>query len=276
VERACDHVSPIFVARSFPVNAAGTTLNPEVPGLKIQVAPESAMEQKSSPDMFPHFLSPEFPIKETVMKSLSLEMISALAELDSRIPGLGLYSSFEYETPAGKTHPFWKIEWEMALRPRLEALGCTMDRKPIFGKTKFQPVNPLYTSIHFLMPTAKVCDLRLVRTSTVKVRRYGSGYHVDRTVDFEGRWAQLKMEKQIRELWWPERCRAIADIRMILFLGFDRANRPFHTELTALEKSIRWTEHSIAFQSKSWPDAYGRAFNILAACWSSMESKGHL
>lgn len=35
------------------------------------------------------------------MKTLGHELISALAELDSRIPELGLYSSFEYQAPAG-------------------------------------------------------------------------------------------------------------------------------------------------------------------------------
>jgi hypothetical protein len=204
------------------------------------------------------------------MKSLAREMISALAELDARIPNLGLYSCFEHQTPAGKTHPFWKIEWEMALRPRLEALGCTLDQKPIFGKTKYRTHGHLpCTPLRFLTPIAQVCDLRLIRMSKVKVRRYGSGYHMDRTVDFDGRWAQLKMDKHIRELWWPDRYQMSADIRMILFLGFDKANRPFHSELTALEKATRWTESKIEFQSKSWPDTDGRDFNILAACWTS-------
>jgi hypothetical protein len=208
------------------------------------------------------------------MKSLAREMISALAELDSRIPNLGLYSCFEYQTPPWKTHPFWKIEWEMAMRPRLEALGCTMGQKPIFGKTKYRTHTHLAcTPIRFLTPTAQVCDLRLIRISTVKVRRYGSGYHVDRTVDFEGRWAQLKMEKHIRELWWPDRYQMSADIRLILFLGFDKANRPFHTEITTLEKATRWTERGISFQSKSWPDTYDRDFNILAGCWATMSKE---
>jgi hypothetical protein len=209
------------------------------------------------------------------MKSLAREMISALAELDSRIPELGLYSSNEFQTPAGKTHPYWKIEWELALRPRLVGLGCILDAKPIFSKTKFRPYNSLYTSIRFMTPAAQVCDLRLVRVSTVKVRRYGSaygkGYHVDRTVDFNFRWAQLKMEKQIRELWWPDRYQMSADIRMILFLGFEKANRPFHTELTALEIASHWTERQITHQSKCWSDTYARDFNILAACWASKE-----
>ena len=197
------------------------------------------------------------------MKNLAHELISALAELDSRLPQLGLYSCFEYQTPAGKTHPFWKIEWELALRPRLAALGCTLIEQPFFGKPKYCTALPSSTPIRFLSSTAKVCELRLVRTSTVKVRRYGSGYHVDRTVDFAGRWAQLKMEKHIRGLWWPDRHQMSADIRMILFLGFDKANRPFHTEMTKLEKASHWAERGVTFKSKSWPDAYGRDFNVL-------------
>lgn len=211
------------------------------------------------------------------MKTLARELITALAEFDAELSPLGLYSCHEHQTPAGKTHPYWKMEWEMAVRPRLEKLGCVFDWKPVFGKTKYRPVNPLYTAIRFLTPEAKVCDLRLVRTSMVKVRKYGSeygvGYHVDRTVDFKFRWAQLKMDKLVRDLWWPDRYQLAADIRMILFLGFDKAQRPFHTELTTLEKTSRWPEHHINFESKSWPDTHGREFNILAACWATSETK---
>jgi len=203
------------------------------------------------------------------MKPFTHELVAALADLDVIIPGLGLYASFEYLAPAGKTHPYWKVEWEMALRPRLEKLGCKMDQTPAFGKTAWNPKNALYTTIRFRSPDGKVCDLRMIRTSTVKVRRYGSGYHVDRTVDFADRWAQLKMDKHIRQLWWPDRCQMSADIRLVLFLGFDKANRPFHKEMTALEKTSHWTERGITHKSKSWPDTYGRDFNILAACWTS-------
>ena len=203
------------------------------------------------------------------MKPLTHELVAALADLDVIIPGLGLYASFEYLAPAGKTHPYWKVEWEMALRPRLEKLGCTIDQTPVFGKTTWNPSNALYTFLRFRTPNGQVCDLRMVRTSHVNVRRYGSGYHVDRTVDFADRWAQLKMDKHIRQLWWPDRYQMSADIRLVLFLGFDKANRPFHKEMTALEKTSRWPERNIIYKSKSWPDAYDRDFNILAACWAS-------
>jgi hypothetical protein len=203
------------------------------------------------------------------MKPLAHELINALAELDAKIPGLGLYSCFEYQTPAGKTHPYWKIEWEMALRPRLEALGCRLIEHPVFGKPKYCTTSPSSMPVRFLNATAKVCELRLVRTSMIKVRRYGSGYHLDRTVDFAERWAQLKMEKHVRALWWPDRHQMSADIRMILFLGFDKANRPFHKEMAALEKTSHWTERGISHKSKSWPDTYRRDFNVLVASWAS-------
>jgi hypothetical protein len=181
------------------------------------------------------------------MKPLAHELINALAELDAKIPGLGLYSCFEYQTPAGKTHPYWKIEWEMALRPRLEALGCKLIEHPVFGKPKYCTTSPSFVPVRFLNATAKVCELRLVRTSMIKVRRYGSG--------------------------WPDRHQMSADIRIILFLGFDKANRPFHKEMAALEKTSCWTERGISHKSKSWPDAYGREFNVLAACWTTSELK---
>jgi hypothetical protein len=94
---------------------------------------------------------------------------------------------------------------------------------------------------------------------------------MDRSVNFDERWTLLKMDKHIRQIWWPERCscHSVADLRMVLFLGFDKATRPFHAELTKLEKSSHWPEHNLNFKSKSWPDVYGRDFNVLAACWAS-------
>jgi len=205
------------------------------------------------------------------MKPLAHELINALAELDAKIPGLGLYSSFEYQTPAGKTHPYWKMEWDLALRPRLAALGCTLMEQPVFGKTKYQTVQRPFVPLRFMTPTAKLCDLHMIRTSMVKVRRYGSGYHMDRSVNFGERWTLLKMEKHIRQIWWPDRYQSSADIRIVLFLGFDKANRPFHTQMTELERTSRWSEHNVNFKSKGWPDTYGRDFNVLVACWSSNE-----
>jgi hypothetical protein len=211
------------------------------------------------------------------MKPLAHELINALAELDAKITGLGLYAANEYQAAEGKFHPYWKTEWSLALRPRLESLGHRLITNVAFEKRRkyvglFQPI---YTSVRFMTPGGKTCDLRLIRTSMVKVRRYGSGYHMDRRVDFDHRWAHLKMDRQIRQIWWPERCscQSMADLRMVLFLGFDKANRPFHAQMTELEKTGHAAEHNVTFKSKSWPDAYGRDFNILAACWASTEEK---
>lgn len=203
------------------------------------------------------------------MKTLAHELIAALAEGDARLPGLGLYACHEHRTPAGQTHPYWKTEWETALRPRLAALGCVLRQKPVFGRMNHRPANPVCPEIRFRTPEKNICNLRLVRISKVKVRRYGSGYHVDRTIDFASRWAQLRMERQLHELGRPDGHPLGADGRLLLFLGFDKAQRPFHAELAALEKSGRRIEPPINFESKNWPDVHGRGFNILAACWFS-------
>ena len=209
------------------------------------------------------------------MPSLAQELINSLAELDTRLAGLGLYSTIDYQAEPGKTHPYWKTEWDLALLPRLKELDCKIIQPPVFGTRKYRAgiVQPLYNSVRFRAPTGPICDLRLIRTSKIKVRRYGSGYQVDRTVDFETRWGQLKMDRQIRQLWWPDHDRADADLRMVLFVGFDKALRPFRPEMTALEKTATWNTHHIAHKSKSWPDPYGRDFNVLVACWTSIENK---
>jgi len=252
-------------------------LNPKVPRLKnLGSVDQGAVEQKSSSGIVSAPFVTEFSFSIfTTMKSLTHELINALAELDSRLTGLGLYASSEHMAPGyWRVHTNWKIEWDLALRPRLEKLGCLVERQPAFEVARYYGYGqPIYTNVRFMTPTAQVCDMRLVRTSMIKVRRYGTGYHLDRTVDFANRWAQLKMEKHVRQLWWPNRYQATADIRLVLFLGFDKANRPFHPEFVQLEKSSHWPEHRIKFKSKSWPDTHGRDFNILAACWASATEK---
>jgi hypothetical protein len=254
-------------------------LTPKVPRVRnLGSVDQAAVEQKSSSGIASAPFVTEFSFSRYhPMKPLAHELINALAELDAKIPGLGLYAANEYQAAEGKLHPYWKTEWNLALFPRLKSLGYKLITNVAFEQRRkyvglFQPI---YTSVRFMTPEGKTCDLRLIRTSMVKVRRYGSGYHMDRRVDFDHRWAQLKMDRQIRQIWWPERysCHSMADLRMVLFLGFDKANRPFHAQMTELEKTGHAAEHNVTFKSKSWPDTYGRDFNILTACWATTEEK---
>jgi len=204
-------------------------------------------------------------------------MITALAELDARIAPLGLYSSIGYQVPEGKTHPYWKIEWEQALRPALQKFGCSQ-----FSHLGFERVYPWDKSVRtsfnyvsFYTPDSKRCIVKLMRSAKIKVRRFGSGYKLDRLVGHEERWAKLKMEKRLNELWKPDRFEPNADIRMLLFLGFDKAQRPYHRELFTLKKAVNWEAHGADFISESWADKNRRDFNIVAVCWTTLTRENH-
>ena len=201
------------------------------------------------------------------------QMIAALAALDEKIPQLGLYSSNEYDAPEGKPHPSWKIEWNLALRPALQKLGCSQ-----FSSLGFERAYPwergdraTFNHVSFNAPGSQRCFVKLIRTAKIKVRHYGSGYKVDRHVDHGERWGKLKMEKRLNELWRPDRFEAATDIRMVLFLGFDKALRPYHFELTQLKKAVNWETHGADLISECWMDKHQRDFNVVAACWTSAE-----
>ncbi|PTY06043.1 hypothetical protein DB346_01370 [Verrucomicrobia bacterium LW23] len=207
---------------------------------------------------------------------LAVVLIDALDALDVALPGFGLYASLDSELPASVKPrvrvPGWKVEYQQALKPRLLELGCIIDEGAEFSFS--QPVIRLMTN------TEHVCEIRLLRLSVLKVRKYGDGYQMDRHVNYKARWNELGLAEAIHWLTdppragtsWPERRQAKVapdpDCRIVAFLGFDKSDTPFRRELQELELHSNWTRLGIETFSRTWKDRYGRNFTTLIQCWT--------
>ena len=121
------------------------------------------------------------------------------------------------------------------------------------------------------MPRLGKVELALVKISNIKVRKYGSGYQVDKQENRAGRWENADLEGQISKMWthqqrWSHVPKSGAHI--VLFIGYDKTQRPFEHELEQLRESGKWENRAVTFQSQIWEDKAGRNFNIRLCAWS--------
>lgn len=117
----------------------------------------------------------------------------------------------------------------------------------------------------FAAPNFGSVSLKMVRTSKVKVRLYGSRYHLDKHENYSRRWDKLQLGEEILKLRTP---RADNDWQMLLLLGFDKAQRPFERELLELKPHQTRATHDIEFFERTWDDSMGRGFKVKAALWA--------
>ena len=167
------------------------------------------------------------------------------------------YSSEKMEAwKMRREHP----EAEGALLPLLETLDAVKEEESHF---------PGWNA--FSLPELGRINFQFKRVSKIKVRQYGSKYHVDNQENFGERWDKLQMDKAIAGLWVPT-ARDI-QLRALLFVGFDKAVRPFERELNELKPHQTRASHGIEFFERSWDDSMGRGFKIKAALWVRGQSQ---
>jgi hypothetical protein len=116
------------------------------------------------------------------------------------------------------------------------------------------------------LPDETGVEVRCIRLAKIKVRKFGSSYHVDKHENFAHRWAACNLGSAISRLWSDGRDTAI--VRAVLFIGFDNALRPFERELNALNPHRKHAERGAAFTSQEWLDVHGRGFRVRAALWT--------
>jgi len=206
---------------------------------------------------------------------LSEKVFDALQEFDRTSAPLGLYAAGDLagEEPQKKVQRgrlweawgLWKTdrdfpEWNGALRS-------------FFGseQTIFETVH-FYGVLPFEFEEFGQVSLELKRVSKIKVRQYGSKYHVDKSENFDERWGQLGMDKAIAALWSSGN--SGVPLRLLLFIGFDKAQRPFERELNELKPHQTRASHGIEFFERTWDDSIGRGFKVKAALWAHQLKKG--
>ncbi len=191
-------------------------------------------------------------------------LLTALEDIDRAHPPYGLYASDELVTTNPRRHYFQ--EWHRGLAPYLESTGA-----------KISLVTPAlrHQTASFSFPGIGRSRLRLLTLSKIKVRKYGSRYRVDKHESFDERWRESDLARIISKLWkQPEPYDVGTPLGIVIFLGYDKAQRPFETELTQLEKSLRWTQRGVLYLTRSWPDLYGRGFGIRTSVWGRYSEAG--
>ena len=200
---------------------------------------------------------------------LAEEIFDALQEFDRLIAPFGLYAAGdlageepEKKIQRGRSWEGWKNwktardhpEWEGALKAVFENRSGNLSAQFLNSGCAFQ-----------LSDVGRV-QLIVSRTSKIKVRQYGSKYHVDKHENFVQRWDELRMDKAIADLWASNESNI--KLRLLLFLGFDKAQRPFERELGELKPHQTRASHNIEFYERTWDDSIGRGFKIKAALWA--------
>ena len=187
-------------------------------------------------------------------------LLDALAVFDEKTLPLGLYACEEFRA---KDKPFPRLhqEWHLCLKPCLEALGC--------GSLSASASTIRHGDFTFNLPDGTRAEMQVVRTSKIKVRKFGSAYRIEPHNKYQERWNELRMDRELSGLWKPS---ALAErhigLRLFLFIGFAKEDIPFGRELGQLEEMLRWDEHGAHYQTQAWADRAERNFFVRTSMWS--------
>jgi hypothetical protein len=187
-------------------------------------------------------------------------LLDALDQFDSDILPLGLYSGDDLveHNPRYSTYQ----EWERAIVPYFTTVaGCECEN--------LYPISRNVTSCDVLIPEFGQANLILVRASHIKVRKYGSGYQVDKRDDRSYRWKELDFGTFLYNL--PHRkplFEAAWRAKLLLFMGFDNSPTPFRRELEELCLKPGWPSENVNHYTRTWKDKAKRGFSIHLSLWS--------
>lgn len=198
------------------------------------------------------------------LETLSAHVLDVIEAFDAATAPFGLYAARDILLEPRPKEVLVKFLTLTQRRPEL------LDLKPFINKvsniTHWTKQNE--TEFRFAVPNLGFVDLTLVRTSKIKVRKFGSAYRLDKHEKFEERWAALRMDKRISTVRQEG-----SGVSMLLFLGFDRAARPFERELAELKPHQNRESHGVAFVSREWEDRFERKFFVRAALWARLSKE---
>lgn len=187
---------------------------------------------------------------------LTHALLNALDTFDAKTLPLGLYACEEYRA---KDKPFVRLhqEWHLCLKPCLEAFGCSVGWANIRDG-----------EFHFDLPDGTRAEMRIARTSKIKVRKFGSTYRIEPHNRYEERWQELRLDRELSNLWKPS---ALADghigPRLFLFIGFAKEADPFGKELAQLREQLRWGENGAQYETRCWADRENRSLFVRLSAW---------
>jgi hypothetical protein len=201
------------------------------------------------------------------LSQLSQELLNALDSFDEEALPLGLYACEEFQM-RDKPYPRLYQEWVLCLAPCLERFGFKPFLPPPSKPNDYMVREGKFS---FRLPDKKYGEFHIVRTSKVKVRRFGSAYKVDARAKYAERWRELRLDRRLTDLWKPSSLAESPSVglRLFLLIGFARENEPFGKELTALESQLEWENQNVEYATRIWNDREGRAFFVRTSLWAS-------
>ena len=202
------------------------------------------------------------------LETLCEGLRDALERWDEEILPLGLYASDELPGGTRAEYPEWPSAIEPFLSERLFAMSESRGR----GRRR-SSINRYFLEGATAPGGLAEVRVEIVRCSTVKVRRYGSGYQVDIHTDREHHWHSADLSGRISALWkQPDFARGEARAQVLVFVGFDKSPEPFGRELRALEQKLKWSDKGAAFATRMWQDKAKRGFGVRLAVWARLDS----
>jgi hypothetical protein len=191
-------------------------------------------------------------------------LLNALEAFDRAHPPYGLYASDELVTSNPRRHYY--EEWHRGLKPYLESIGAKVAD---FNLRSRQPI------AYFDLPGVGSSRIKVLTLSKIKVRKYGSRYRVDRHESFDERWLESDIGKSISVFWkQAEPDRSDAVLGLVVFIGYDKAQRPFEAELVQLKELLKWDRHGVVYCTRTWQDIYERGFGIRTCVWAKYSEAG--
>ena len=186
-------------------------------------------------------------------------LLEAFERFDEATLPFGLYAINEAET-GKRLRP---QEWERIITPFLQVRGC---RVSAVDENHYS-----LTRARFKTPNGRNVAVSLRRFSNIKVRKYGSRYHVDKHENRSARWQNIDLGSHVSGLWkkrsWSQE-RLNIEARILLFIGFDKAQRPFESEMTQLQQQENWEEKSVVYRTRNWNDKAERGFKVRLSLWA--------
>lgn len=193
------------------------------------------------------------------INALAEGLMDALENFDRDILPLGLYASDDLVQ--GKYSKPRYQEWNGTIFPYLASQGCQV------GEFYHYPEDSCTSRGHCCLPQGERVRIILVKFSNVKVLKFGSGYHVDQHAKREQRWMKVDLKDKIRRLWNKSGSHG-PDAGILLFVGFDKTQRPFEHKLNQLQEELKWQEKNVSYFTRGWQDRANRGFGVRLCAWA--------
>jgi hypothetical protein len=199
------------------------------------------------------------------LANIHTPLLDEIEHFDNAILPLGLYGSDDLSENTKPGPKF--MEWSRVIQPFIRSRKGKIGG--IFRNYDLPKLNCCDGSVS--LPEVGDFHLSLVKISLIKVRKYGSSFRVDKHENRAERWQQTDLSGSISTLWKAPGADAPSGNRLLIFIGFDKTQRPFERELNDLHSQLNWDAKNVEFETRFWDDRANRGFGVRLAVWSRQQ-----